>query len=101
LRRVTVGGRREVEVGYGLRPEFWGRGLATELAVESVRVGFEELQLPSLVSFTLSTNVASRRVMEKAGFVFESDIVYANLPHVLYRLTASEWRATYGTNRTR
>jgi hypothetical protein len=30
--------------------------------------------------------------MEKVGFVYERDIVHADLPHVLYRLTASQWR---------
>src|SRR5262249_50774950 len=83
LRHATVEGKVEIEVGYGLAAEFWGRGLATELARESVRVGFMELQLPELVSFTLTTNLASRRVMEKAGFRYERDVVYADLPHVL------------------
>src|SRR5262245_33844225 len=84
LRHATVEGRAEIEVGYGLLPEFWGRGLATELARESVRVGFAELHRPELVSFTLPTNDASRRVMEKAGFRYERDIIHADLPHVLY-----------------
>jgi ribosomal-protein-alanine N-acetyltransferase len=63
LRRVVIDGKEEVEVGYGLVPEFWGQGLATELAVASVRAGFEVLQLPEIVSFTLPTNKKSRRVM--------------------------------------
>ena len=92
LRRVTVEEREEVEVGYALLPEFWGRGLATELAEESARVAFEVLDLPDIVSFTLPTNRASRRVMEKAGLRYERDIVHADLPHVLYRLSASTWR---------
>ncbi len=85
LRHATLDGQIEVEVGYGLMSEFWGRGLATELAIESVRVGFAELHRPSLVCFTLTTNVASRRVMEKAGFQYERDMIYAELPHVLFR----------------
>ena len=89
-RHVLVEGRDEVEVGYGFMPEFWGRGFATELARESVRVGFGELRLPNMVCFTLPTNLASRRVMEKAGFVYERDFVYANLPHVLYRQLARQ-----------
>jgi ribosomal-protein-alanine N-acetyltransferase len=89
-RHVLVEGRDEVEVGYGFMPEFWGRGFATELARESVRVGFGELRLVNLVSFTLPTNLASRRVMEKAGFRYERDFVYANLPHALYRQMATE-----------
>ena len=91
-RCVTIDGRDEVEVGYGLVAKFWGRGMATELACESVRVAFEVLDRPDLVCFTLPTNRASQRVMEKAGFVYERDGTYANLPHVFYRLTAERWR---------
>jgi RimJ/RimL family protein N-acetyltransferase len=85
LSNVVVQDKNEVEVGYGFMPEFWGRGLATELARESVRVGFDSLGLPELVSFTQVTNLASRRVMAKADFQYERDFVYFNMPHVLYR----------------
>src|SRR5262249_15516582 len=46
LHHVTIDDRDEVEVGYSLLPEFWGRGLATELARESVRAAFVVLCLP-------------------------------------------------------
>ena len=88
LRRVVIDGRPEVEVGYGFMPAYWGRGLATELAAASIRVAFDDLHLPELVCFTLTTNRASQRVMEKAGFRYVGEIVWANHPHVLYRLTA-------------
>ncbi|MDP9375059.1 MAG: GNAT family N-acetyltransferase [Chloroflexota bacterium] len=91
LRGTHVGGNDEVELGYALMPEYWGRGLATELARASLTVGFEHLGLPDLVCFTLTTNRASQRVMEKAGFSYEREIVHAGLPHVLYHLTAAEW----------
>lgn len=92
LRRWTVDGRDEVELGYGLLFEYWGRGLATELALASVAFGFQSLQLTELICFALPTNAASRRVMEKAGFRYEREIVHADLPHVLYRLSAAQWR---------
>jgi RimJ/RimL family protein N-acetyltransferase len=91
LRRVVLEGRPEVEVGYAFLPEYWGRGLATELARESIRVGFAELGLPELVCFTLPTNRASQRVMERAGFRYVGDTVWADLPHVLYRLSMNGW----------
>lgn len=97
LRRGIVDGREEVEVGYGLLKEFWGRGLATEIASASVHAGFTVLQQADLVSFTLPTNLASRRVMEKAGFRYERDIVYADLPHVLCRQTRDEWQTSRNT----
>jgi RimJ/RimL family protein N-acetyltransferase len=97
LRFATVEGKLEVEVGYGLMRDSWGNGLATELACESVRVGFAELQRPDLACFTLHTNRASRRVMEKAGFRYERDIVYADLPHILCRQTRTAWLELSGS----
>ncbi len=84
LQHTYVEGRHEVEAGWAVVPERWGQGLATELAQTSVRVAFEELGLPLVVAFTLVENRASRRVMEKAGFEFEQEIVRLALPHVLY-----------------
>lgn len=85
LHHVVVEGQEEIEVAYAFMSDFWGQGLATELARESVRVAFDVLKLTNIVCFTLTTNRASQRVMEKVGFVYERDIVHANLPHVLYR----------------
>ncbi len=96
LQHTVVGGRAEVEVAYGFAAAFWGRGLATELAAASVRAGFETLGLADLVCFTLVTNRASQRVMEKVGFRFEREVVHANLPHRLYRLAAAGWRDAAG-----
>jgi ribosomal-protein-alanine N-acetyltransferase len=93
LKHTHVGGRDEVEVAYAFLPQYWGRGLATELAAASVRAGFDVLRLPDLVCFTLTTNHASQRVMDKVGFRYERDVLHAGQPHVLYRLTASAWRA--------
>jgi RimJ/RimL family protein N-acetyltransferase len=88
LQWTYVAELNEVEAGWAIVPERWGEGLGTELALASVEVGFGPVSLTEIVAFTLPDNVASRRVMEKAGFVYERDIVHASLPHVLYRRTA-------------
>jgi ribosomal-protein-alanine N-acetyltransferase len=88
LYNTRVGGNDEVELAYALVAEHWGRGLAREI----LAVAFERLGMEELVCFTLTTNRASRRVMEKVGFEYEQDVVHAGQPHVLYRITASEWR---------
>lgn len=85
LRHLEVDSADEIEVGYGLLPNWWGRGLATEIAITCVRLGRERLNLGSMVAITLTTNRASQRVMEKAGLAYERDLTYAGLPHVLYR----------------
>jgi ribosomal-protein-alanine N-acetyltransferase len=93
LKHTLIGERDEVEVAYALLPQYWGQGLATELAAASVRAGFELLHRADLVCFTLTTNHASQRVMQKVGFRYERDVIHAGLPHAFYRLTASAWRA--------
>jgi [ribosomal protein S5]-alanine N-acetyltransferase len=85
LQYTYTAGLNDVEAGWAIVPERWGQGLATELARACVEVAFEHLALLEIVAFTLPSNVASRRVMEKAGFGHERDIVHAGLPHVLYR----------------
>lgn len=86
LRRVEVGGHEEIELGYALMPQFWKLGLATEMAKACIEIAFEVIRLDNIVSFTLTTNKASQRVMEKAGFQYERDITHADLPHVFYRM---------------
>ena len=56
-----------VEVGWRLAAAHWGNGYATEAAHEALRVGFEEVGLDEIVSFTVPQNVRSRRVMERIG----------------------------------
>jgi ribosomal-protein-alanine N-acetyltransferase len=93
LRPVAIDGVDEVELGYGLRPEWWDRGLASEMSRVALQVGFERIELESIVAFTMPTNSRSRHVMEKMGLTFERDITWADMPHVLYRITREEWRA--------
>jgi ribosomal-protein-alanine N-acetyltransferase len=86
LQYTTVSGELEVEVVWAIVADRWNEGLATELAHAAVHTAFTELGLPGLVGVTLPHNGGSRRVMEKAGFAYERDVVHADLPHVLYRL---------------
>jgi RimJ/RimL family protein N-acetyltransferase len=57
----------EVEVGYRLLPEAWGRGYATEGAQALVRYGFGDLGLLRIIGLTHPDNIASQRVLQKAG----------------------------------
>jgi RimJ/RimL family protein N-acetyltransferase len=85
LRHLLVDGIDEVETGYGFMPEFWGRGLATEITGACLRVGRQRLGLNSIVGITLPANTASQRVMVKAGLAYEREIVHDGLRHLLFR----------------
>jgi [ribosomal protein S5]-alanine N-acetyltransferase len=57
-----------VEVGYYFDPAAWGRGYATELTAACTSLADNVLRLPEVRAFARPENVASRRVLEKAGF---------------------------------
>lgn len=61
----------ECEIGYGLLPEYEGRGLATEAARALIEVIREDDEIRSVVAHTFPKLVGSVRVMEKCGFLFE------------------------------
>lgn len=56
-----------VELGYRLRKAAWGKGYATEGSVALIRRGFTELGVQRVVASAVTANLASRRVLEKAG----------------------------------
>lgn len=91
LKWIEVGGAMEIELGYTFLQPYWGRGLATEIAQASVDVGFGQLGLENLVCFTLTTNYASQRVMQKVGFNFEREIVHKGEATLLSRMTRDEY----------
>jgi RimJ/RimL family protein N-acetyltransferase len=90
LQYTDVTGRDEVEVGWAIMPDRWGQGLATELARFSVRTAFDVLGVAELIAYSLESNLASRRVMEKSGFSYDRDLTHVGLPHVLHRRLRSD-----------
>jgi RimJ/RimL family protein N-acetyltransferase len=90
-----------VEIGWRLARPWWGQGFATEGARAALAYGFERLDLPEIVSFTVPGNVRSRRVMEKLGMRYSEDFEHPRIDplhplsrHVLYRLSRPEWLVT-------
>jgi Acetyltransferases, including N-acetylases of ribosomal proteins len=58
-----------VEIGYGMNPAYEGRGFMTEAVSAVVRWASEQPGVSSVEAETEPDNAASRRVLEKAGFV--------------------------------
>lgn len=67
LRPPEGGAPDDVALGYRLRRAAWGKGYATEGARALIRKGFTELGVRRVFATTYEHNLASRRVMEKAG----------------------------------
>ena len=62
------------ELGYALGRAWWGQGLMTEVVIEVIRYGFEQLGLNRIEARCIVPNIGSARVMEKAGMTYEGTI---------------------------
>jgi RimJ/RimL family protein N-acetyltransferase len=87
IRHIEIGGGDEVEVGYAVAAELWGNGYATEMA-NALVAHAEAAGTTDLVAYTEPGNASSRRVLEKAGFRYERDVVHHGRDQVLYRRQA-------------
>jgi RimJ/RimL family protein N-acetyltransferase len=89
LRHILVEGVPEVDMGYSVRFELWGRGFATEMARGVLSLAFATIGLREVIALIDSANTASRRVAEKAGLVYERDVIFHGDPGHLYRIRST------------
>ncbi|MBC2605924.1 GNAT family N-acetyltransferase [Pelagicoccus albus] len=71
---VHPGGQPEPELKYALRKEYWGHGYGTEVAKGMTSYGQKELQLPRIISTVAEEHSASQKVLQKAGYSYQSSI---------------------------
>ena len=94
---VGYGGLRSLldmpEVVYHLATAHWGKGLATELALASLRFGLVEHGFERIVAIAKPGNAASIHVMEKIGMRFEKQTSYYGIEVVQYAITAAEFKS--------
>ncbi len=92
-----LGTTDDVEAGWWVARDRWGRGYATEAVLALRDFAFHELRLPRLCAIAHPDNAASIRVMEKIGLAFERRTTGRRLglrspdvEVVLYAVTRSE-----------
>jgi ribosomal-protein-alanine N-acetyltransferase len=89
---------RNASVGYGIRPDCWGHGYATEAARLIVGFGFESLGMHRIWATHHPDNLASRKVLDRVGFKEEGrrrdDRVVGGAWHdsIVCSILENEWR---------
>jgi ribosomal-protein-alanine N-acetyltransferase len=84
------------ELVYLLSKQYWGMGLATEMARASVKFGFEEKKFERIIAMAKLANVASQRVMNKIGMTFQTNAQIFNMEVALYSLNRAAYFSTLG-----
>jgi len=79
------------EIGWRLRRDRWGMGLASEAARELVRHGFEGLQAPLLCAIRHPGNAGSARVMDKLGMRYVGLQTWGGEEVAMHELGRDEW----------
>jgi ribosomal-protein-alanine N-acetyltransferase len=94
LRHFTEDGgvTSEVEILYGVAPERWGKGIATEAAGAALRYGFEERELAHIYAGADPPNAASFRVIEKLGMKFARKTVVNGVETLYYLMSRDDYK---------
>ncbi len=91
--------RKTGEIGYWLGEPFWGRGIATEAVRALTTWAFETLPFKRIYAGVFSSNPASMRVLDKAGYKREACLhhnIYKDgrlLDEVVYATWPEHWQA--------
>jgi RimJ/RimL family protein N-acetyltransferase len=86
-----VEGERLYEIGYHLRRDFWGQGLATEAATACRDWAFAHLKTERLISLIRPENLPSRRVAERNGMTIWKEVTWQGLPHYVYSIEKRQY----------
>mgnify|MGYP001559627353 FL=1 len=85
----NLDGRQEMELGYRLLLNHWGKGYATEAAEAILNYGLVNLKIPRIIAFAIPQNTQSLKIIEKLGFRFLNEFEHAGLLHKLFEVASS------------
>ena len=66
--------RKNLELGYWLAEPYWGKGIMTKAIVQMTDYAFKNFEVNRIYARPFGYNLASQRVLEKAGFVLEAKL---------------------------
>ena len=64
--------QKNAELGYWLAEPFWGQGIITKAIQQMLDFAFSTYQITRVFARPFGNNIASQRVLEKAGFTLEA-----------------------------
>ena len=84
-------GTDEIEIGYSMMKDFWGRGIGTEAARAWLGYGFGDMGLERIVAVAHTENWASRHIMEKLGMQYEKMEFHYDAECAFYAISKAEF----------
>ena len=90
----------EVEIGWRVREDAWGRGYAKEAAIASLDLAFARFSAPRVVAITARENLPSQGLMRRLGMTRREDMDFVDQrfpadsevnPQIVFTIEAADW----------
>lgn len=98
----------ETEVGYWMHPDFWGKGMGTEVLKAAISAGFDQGTITRFIAQTAQKNGGSQAILKKVGFQYAGQVPeeYNRDGHCegcseFFILERADWRAGQGVLKTK
>jgi RimJ/RimL family protein N-acetyltransferase len=104
IKRVNSPGAGDLtgqhEIGWRLREEAWGQGIAKEAAIASLDLAFGRFDAPHVIALTVPANLPSQGLMGRLGMTRRADMDFVDTrfgpemnPSLVWRIDAADWPA--------
>jgi RimJ/RimL family protein N-acetyltransferase len=103
IKRVNSPGSNMIgqhEIGWRLRPEAWGKGIAKEAAIASLDLAFGRFEAPHVIALTVPQNEESWGLMQRLGMKRREDLDFVDSrfgpelnPNIVYCIDSEDWPA--------
>jgi RimJ/RimL family protein N-acetyltransferase len=66
--------RKNLEIGFFISEDFWGKGIATKAIKAATSYAFRDFDIVRVYAETFSDNTGSQKALQKAGFKLEATL---------------------------
>lgn len=95
LMHKPIDGQQGLNLYFRFRPQAWGQGYASEMALAALELAFGRLQAPAVLGVVRPANMPSRKTLERIGMRLKG--CWADVPgqpaSLLYEISAAQFRA--------
>ena len=102
LKRCNQAGgpQGEMEIGWRLREDAWGKGYAREAAAASLDLAFDSFKAQQVIALTVEPNAPSWGLMKRLGMERREDLDFANSDFgsdriIVYSISREDWRRAH------
>lgn len=95
LMSKRIDGQQGLSLYFRFRPQAWGQGYASEMALAALALAFEHLRAPAVLALVQPANMPSRKTLERIGLHLKASLadVPGQAPNLLYEITAAAFAA--------